>query len=198
MDRLVDLWVKNLEPWVTPYWDSVALWRTLSLLLFSVVVLAVVFRSRLAGLLRIEERRGHDLAAFRACDSILTEAELAEWLDTLERCDPHSQTYWTDALNFLRHFEETGHQYLSARIRRSCRQLLDALDALHKCVTDHCFPLHGTGNPRLFALYPELKYGTQQEQAKYERTLDELLHLSKATRTAYERYRREVKRVLQV
>ena len=79
-DFLVSAWTEYLEPILRPYWDSLGFLRVTSLVLLTLLGLAVYYRKRLAEWV-IGVSHGHDVAIFRKLDAMANEARVDDILN---------------------------------------------------------------------------------------------------------------------
>src|ERR1039458_4176962 len=112
MEYIVQLWEKHLEPFFSPLWDSLVLWRTLSLVLLTVVVLAFLYRQKILHWLSQQKYKEHDCDIFNRGDEILPEQKIYDALDTLEAEHASQDEDFRRMLRFEGFYDLEANRYL--------------------------------------------------------------------------------------
>ena len=199
MEYIIQLWEKHLEPFLSPLWDSLQLWRTLALAFVTVIVLAVLNRQKILNLLSRKEHSEHDYKIFRQSDSILSEQEVYDALDTLEAEHASNNEDFDRMLKFEHFYDLEANKYLNATLQEATKNLCEALAELTHFIAYNFFP-YPPGAKRT-CLYPELNLdragnGSPEQMKKYEDYRVELYKFTKKVQSCYRNYRSLIKRRL--
>jgi len=200
MDWIIDIWKENLSPFLTPLWGSLLFWRTLSLILVTLLALSFIYRNKLKEFLFNARMQEHDKRIFDMSSETLPERRLIDFLDELESDD----SYWSNDFRciqgFLEFFRESGNQYKIKEINKKAKELLIDLKRLATFLGLQFFVHPGGQQPpniRL-CLHPEMNidravYVSPENRLKYDKIQDELYDKCKKVRKKYQSYRESVK-----
>jgi len=200
IEGLLDLWLRHLGPAADAAWRSLVFWRTIALILATLVVLAFLFRKRLRDFFLAPTRRAHDTDIFKRAENLLDEATLQDCLDCLGQYmyrQKHSA-----ALHRYRSFmAKAGNQYLLRYIRKEAMSLQARLDELTAFMGKHffCYPDRQDGGPETsYYLYPEFRWGGMGEEglAMFSQRQHELDDLVERVDPAFRRLRETIGKVL--
>jgi hypothetical protein len=129
---ILNAWRSSFEPYLTPLWDSIVVWRGLGLTLVVALMVAYRNRDRLRAWLIEEPRKVmRDRLIFKQVNAILTEETLYAQLEAL----PHDRTSMA-RLERLRSFlSAEGNQFFSRTISETSNQLVESLSSLNAFLT---------------------------------------------------------------
>jgi hypothetical protein len=185
MNILIDLWRQELQPWINALWESATAWRVLLLGIITLIVVALMFRTRLARWVLGLSTHEHDVAIFKAADAIADE----QFLDGLLNRDVYQGRCELDDAIRLDHFTQylarTENQYRDRVVRRVTTKLLAALAPVQRGVRAHFFPI---GNSNVLKFYPD-----QIDEQHYRRSGEEMNAALDVAWPAFQRYRHVVK-----
>ena len=190
LDLLIGAWKQHLGAALGSWWDSVAVWRTVGLVLLAAVVAAAKWRRHIAVWLIDRRSYEHDLAIFKKADDAVTESFLADLLNAdlyNMRC---SYKDIARAGHFCEDFNRIENQYLSRRLRRTMEKFRKNLSEVDYFVGKHFFAI----NDDRLKLYPERRL----DDKEYAAYIKEMHALTLAAWEAYKEYRAAVKRLLKV
>ena len=195
-DILGSLWLKHIAPVARSLWESTVFWRSLTLLIFTVLFLAYVFREQLRSLLLRAARREHDKEIFDRSNEIMDEDFLTEYLYLLETDIPWDRAYTQKMRDFYYFFALESNKYLSPRLRNACNKLCDALKDLDDFLVLNTFPVYN--RPEAQQVPVEWKSGTEEERKRWNQTQSEITERTKKVGDTYKYYRSAVKSILVV
>lgn len=130
VDLIIELWTAHLSSFLKTVWQSLSYWRTLSLILISLIALVIVFRREIIDLLFEGRNKEHDKNIFNSSNQILSERHLIEFLDELETDDAYFLHECRPITAFCEFFRETGNQYRTKALKKHSDELLKALKEL--------------------------------------------------------------------
>jgi hypothetical protein len=129
---VLDAWRRQLEPLLTPLWDSAGLWRTLVLGFVTALVMAWRARDRLRGWLMQPTKRQRDRQIFRQANAILPESELYDLLTQLER----GQAVKLERLvRFIGFLGAAGNQFFSGSVPSTVAVFLETARELESLLS---------------------------------------------------------------
>jgi hypothetical protein len=200
IEGLLELWVRHLGPAADAAWRSLVFWRTIALVLATLVVLAFLFHKRLRDLFLAPKRTAHDTDIFKRAENLLDEATLEDCFYCLG--DYMYRAKHSAALSgYLSFMAKTGNQYLNRRIRKEAKGLHARLDALTDFFGAHFFVYpekQESGPQRSYYLYPELRWRKRGEEGVdiFEQRQRELDDLVDRAASAFRSFRETIKKVL--
>ena len=188
---------------MNPLWDSVFLWRTLALVLLSVVVGLVVFRKRIITMMSKEEMLEHDRNIFTNAASLLAERHLINFFDTLLSDHSYTLSDVRPIDKLILFYEEIQNRYLNNKLNKATDNLVLAIDKVRSFVSLNFFvyPEGQTGENLRLCMYPEFNIDrggatSKEKMRKYDEWRDQLEDIVKDARTKYDIYRQTVKKKL--
>jgi hypothetical protein len=188
VDILYDAWKRYLEPHIGWLWESLAFWQGAALFLLTVVVLAVIFRGRLAQWVSGSADREHDATIFKKFD----EAASEEFMDGV--INGRIYNGWLtrsdiSTLDGLRDLQRTEYRYHSRRMRRAATRLTLELRKLLSITSTTFFHI---GHEE-YKFYPD-----PIEKDHYDREWARLQAQITPTWDAYQDYRLSAKKALRL
>jgi len=196
-EQFLELWLRHFGVATAEAWGSVVLWRTVALVLATLVVLAFVFRKRIRALLLTPERRAHDAGVFRRADSILTEATLQDYFYCLNTNLMYYDRHSRALREYLSFAAKVSNEYLDQGVRKAAEDLRGRLDELTDFTGQHFFvhpPVQVGDSPRTFYLYPDLRWSEKPaDRAFFEQHEHELYDLVDRANATYRCFRGAVK-----
>lgn len=193
--------MKHLSPYIGQFWHSIIFWRSLSLVLISVLFLAIIYRKTIYKWLYRTKIVEHDTKIFKQCDEILSEIQLKNILDLLGRDHSYSMNSINDMQNYCRFLDERQNQYLIKDIRKASNILNSSLNNLLKFLSDNFFFYPKDQNDRqCLRPYWNIDRGgdayTKENRQKYEAQEKELYKYVDSIRKSYKGYRSKIKQNL--
>jgi hypothetical protein len=203
IDRIIDWLIANFEAYLNPLWDSTFFWRSLSLILLSLVALVFVNRGRIVEIYARQVRKEHDREIFRKSNEILNENQLEDFLENLS----WDHSFYSDDLNALNNFRTffsgQGNQYIDRKLQRASLLLAKTLKEMNDFlrVSFFYYPENQDSNNKQFCMYPHLNVdrigtGVPFERKKYNEASRKLTKLMFRTKLRYNQYRRLIKQRL--
>lgn len=186
--------IRHLAPVVEGMWHSLMFWRSATLTLVGLLLVAILFRQRIREFLLKPEHVEHDRRIFARADKLMSEATLYAFLDGLRNAHNYRPDERKPVVNFLYYFGHTGNEFLDRRICRALDPLIRALVDLRQFTALHFFDVHHDGE--FYALYPELREEPGERWERYRRHADELENLVDPVYDLYAKYRQAIKRYL--
>lgn len=147
---------------------------------------------------------GHDERLFKEFDGVMRESLLREFLDQLQSDHSYLLSRARSLDTFCAFFSETGNQYIDKNLSVTLRGLLAKMDRLLVFLVRHFFVYpkgqRGTDDTRL-CMYPKLNVdrdgdGSQDSMTRYNGFAKQLDQATDGVRSAYNKYRKAVKRIL--
>jgi hypothetical protein len=196
MEHIVRLWEKHLEPSLTPLWDSLMFWRSLALMLATLVGAAYLNRHRVLYVLLRHKYQEHDRKIFDRADKILPEELLCDALDVLESDHSSARETYTQMVGFERFYDLEANRFLNPRLHAAAKQLSDAVAKLTHFIAYNFFPYPSDSDRT--CMYPELNMdragnGSLEQMRKYDQYRSQLEQFTAGLRKGYRSYRSEVK-----
>jgi len=189
MNSLIDAW-KQLTPFLQPLWDSLHLWRSLGLFLFTVVVVGLLFRRPLARWFLDERSQEHDAALFKKTEEFVSDSFLKSFLNQHLSQRICLRKDMARIPRFYEEFNRQGNQFLDDKVKRAFGDLLRTLVKVNSFVSQHFFL--NTDEDRL-ELHPKLI-----DKKRYEDYIKQLNGLINLTWGGYRHYRDTVKQQLKI
>jgi len=185
------------------FWDSVLFWRSLTLIIFTLVIIAFLFGKRLISFLLKPKRLAHDKDIFKHSNKLMTEADLLDFWDRLQTDDSYNTESSFKIGGFLLFFKEESNQYLTPILRKTSLDFVSSLNSLMIFLAQHFFvyPSKQTDSELHLHLYPELYERSDYDDAartryfKFQKDLDN--HVT-VVREKYKQYRSIVKKILYI
>lgn len=200
MDLIINVWKEHLSPLLNPLWESLILWRTLSLILITVFAVFIFYRNKLITFLFNSRSQEHDKNIFSASNAILSERDLIDFLDELQTDDSYWSSQFRQINRFREFFRESGNQYSINKIRKITKELLFSINQLATFVARHFFvyPTGQEGPDLRLCMHPQLNVdrdgeGAPDGMAKYGKLQGELDEKCEDVRNKYQLYRETIK-----
>ena len=190
VDLLIDAWKQHLATLISDCWNSIAFWRSLGLILLTVVAVGIAFWKRLADWIFDQKSIEHDVALFKSADSVVNEAFLD---DLLNGNLYHRWCRGKDASvldHFCQEFSRVGNQYLHRNLKLVMGEFLQNLSSLNHFIAHNFFPV---GSDDHLKLYPETI-----DRDRYDDYVKQLNTLTDTAWKSYLKYRATVKTKLKV
>lgn len=201
MDLIINLWIKHLSPFISYLWDSIILWRTVSLILFSIFIIASINRKKIYTWLSKSKIVDHDKNIFTQSNKILSETQLNDILSLLTRDHSYTIKSTSSMENYYHFLNEQQNQYLVKKIMKASNILNSSLINLLKFLAYNFFFYPKNQNERQ-CLHPywnidrEGDADTKENRQKYEDQVKELYKHVDSVKKSYKSYRSEIKQNL--
>ncbi len=189
MQFLSESWV-YLRPFVDPWWDSLEVWRTIGISLFSLFVISFLFRKPLGRWLADERAQQHDASLFKKSEEFISDSFLQYFLNkqlSERMCLRRDMARITQ---LSEEFSRMGNEFLNEDVRKAFDQMMRMLIRINLFVSQHFF--QNTTEERL-ELHPKLL-----DKKRYEGYVKELNSLIGRTWEVYRNFRMMVKQELKV
>ena len=205
MDRLIDLFLESIGPYVQLIWSSLPLWRSLALACLIFIATVVVRRDALARLLIRPQIKQHDREIFQRADAILSESDLRRFLDLLAGDHAYFARNRIQVTELAEFFDMAGNRYLSKELVKATSGLMGAIAQMQSFLAVHFFvhPMSQTGDNRRAVLEPALNVdregrGAAGDMASYREHAATLRRNVDSVDASYRVYRLAAKKLLQV
>ena len=127
MDTFWDLFKKNFVPFLSPYWDNIALWRSLTLGSIALVLIGYKYRYKLAAYIAGENFKKHDKKVFETLQKVLIEEEIEDITETLANTYQISEEQFAKLKGMREAMIAIENYYLDKRISKKSFVLYEHL-----------------------------------------------------------------------
>lgn len=202
MEYIFDLLAKLFQPWLDSFWASLSVWRTLSLLLITVLVVSLLRKEHIRGFLLKKEYVEHDKIIFVAGNTIAGERLIT---NICERLD-NGHEYMNEEVHQLQllgdHLSQIDNRFQHLALRKHAKRLVEAIWNLNSYLGYHFWHYPNDQNVRQ-KLHPNwnIDYepeATMENRTQYGIEAEKLAELVQKLRRAFRNYRECVKDKLNV
>ncbi|MFH1093553.1 MAG: hypothetical protein V1739_05280 [Candidatus Omnitrophota bacterium] len=203
MGKLTLVWNEKIVEMFNDLWDATDFWRSLSLFLIGVLILAFLFKDSIKRFVLKEDANKHDKEIFHLFDLIMPENKLREVLDLLEKKHFYNIKSSEYIDKFSDSLREESRQYINVRIKKTSIALAGAIKLLSEFIDKNflAFPDGHDNGTSPEGMYPNPEIdggGNEQEKnsARFDKFDEELKILSGSVRSKYQKYRNLIKQNL--
>lgn len=205
INKLFDLLISHILPFLGRLWESVFLWRITSLILLVLFCILVKYRKKITDLLFNDKIADHDKNIFHMSNNILSESELYDILDRLDRLRRYNDSKSRNVFSYLMFFKEQGNKYIRKQILNTHKIFYQYLCELNTFMAQHFFVYPNDQNIDDFqyCLYPKLnpsQEGDEDQECieQYENIATQLYDAVVKVENSYKEYRSSIQKYLYV
>ncbi len=196
-DYLISAWEKHLGPIIDPLWESVIFWRSVSLIILTVILFAYLFRYKLKALIFKTQYLEHDKNIFTQADGIMAENNIVECLNRLQNDASLLGSMLEKIQSFMEFLNQESNQYLTAKTQKATIKLIRSLAILTDFTAQNFFLQGEMIKIQLYQLYPDLRHNASIENIqRYDKFRQQLDSYADTVRNKYKEYRSVVKQNL--
>jgi len=195
MNYLIDVWGKHASLYLQDMWNSVFFWRSVSLILITIIVGVFYFRNKIKDFYLKKDYRAHDQSIFKRIDKYVSERELIDCCRRLRgemSLDGNAIYKIGEILDI---YEEEGNKYINKKLARKFDGFIYYLNELNDFMALHFFTHNNIES--WYTLEPELKK-YNNTIANYKKFSDDLDNKVKIVIDKYKQYRIATRKILNI
>ena len=198
MSYLIEAWEKHLAPLLNQCWNSLVFWRTLSLIVISLIIIIIIYRNKLIGLFKKDEKQNHDKEIFHKANQLMNELDITDFIHNLQAGDSYIKSEIIKINSFIDYFYQESNQFLKKSLKESSEKIIIALENLSTYCALNCFHFGSSNN---LCLYPDHCVdrggnGSSEQDKFYFEKQRELHNFASIAFVEYQSFRKKIKKIL--
>lgn len=199
---IMDLILKHINPYISNLWDSLILWRSLSLFLIVLISLTITFKTKLLQWLNKEKQIEHDKNVYERINSTMNETAFDAFLTCVET----NNMYRSGQIDILIVLENRSNKndycFLNKKLLTVKNELVDSIKDFTNFITTNYFASNQVNDFKYY-LQPELdsnrcRIFNTANPTKFDEYVKEQSKKINILRNKYEMYLKTCKKILYV